>query len=117
MRPHLSAVLSGTSRQIRNLITDTENCLFSRFVFYRLPTRITWHNVFATSGNGNINEYYADLGAEFIDFYTELKNPRTSSSRPSRASKTSSMPSMRNSNLSPSGDESAALALSPSASL
>lgn len=73
-RPRLSAVLSGTPRQIQNLITDTENGLFSRFVFYRLPTRITWHNVFAKSGDGNINEYFANLGAEFFDFYTELKN-------------------------------------------
>ena len=73
-RPRLSAVLSGTPRQIQNLITDTENGLFSRFVFYRLPTRITWHNVFAKSGNGSINEYFANLGAEFFDFYTELKN-------------------------------------------
>ncbi|MBR1576245.1 MAG: DUF3987 domain-containing protein, partial [Bacteroidales bacterium] len=67
-RPRLSAVLSGTPRQIQNLITDTENGLFSRFVFYRLPTRVTWHNVFAKSGNGNINEYFAALGAEFFDF-------------------------------------------------
>ena len=73
-RPRLSAVLSGTPRQIQNLITDTENGLFSRFVFYRLPTCITWHNVFAKSGDGSINEYFASLGAEFFDFYTELKN-------------------------------------------
>ena len=73
-RPRLSAVLSGTPRQIQNLITDTENGLFSRFVFYRLPTRITWHNVFAKSGKGNINQYFTNLGTEFFDFYTELKN-------------------------------------------
>lgn len=73
-RPRLSAVLSGTPRQIQNLITDTENGLFSRFVFYRLPTRITWHNVFAKSGKGNINQNFADLGTEFFDFYTELMN-------------------------------------------
>ena len=66
--------LEANSISSKTLDDITENGLFSRFVFYRLPTRITWHNVFAKSGNGSINEYFANLGAEFFDFYTELKN-------------------------------------------
>ena len=34
LRPRLSAVLSGTPRQISALLPDAENGLFSRFIFY-----------------------------------------------------------------------------------
>ena len=50
LQPKLSTVLSGTPRQIASLIPDTENGLFSRFIFYYVDFKLTWLNVFA-SGN------------------------------------------------------------------
>lgn len=38
--PRLSTLLTGTPRQILNLITDAENGLFSRFIFYFLDLRL-----------------------------------------------------------------------------
>ena len=37
--PKLSALLTGTPKQVSSLITDAENGLFSRFIFYYLSTK------------------------------------------------------------------------------
>ncbi len=47
--PCLSVVLSGTPEQVRRLIPDAENGLFSRFCFYNIPFRMGIRNVFAIS--------------------------------------------------------------------
>ena len=39
-QPKLSTLLTGTPRQILNLISDAENGLFSRFAFYYLDTKL-----------------------------------------------------------------------------
>ena len=41
VKPKFSAVLSGTPQQIFNLIPDAENGLFSRFIFYTMPTNLS----------------------------------------------------------------------------
>ena len=71
--PKLSTLLTGTPRQILNLITDAENGLFSRFAFYSLNTKLVWNNVFANSGNETLEEYFQNLGKEYQDFHTILK--------------------------------------------
>lgn len=71
--PRLSTVLSGTPGQIQNLITDAENGLFSRFIFYCLPTRLVWDDVFADDDLPTLDDYFLDLGKEYQDFYTALK--------------------------------------------
>lgn len=71
-RPCLSALLSGTHRQFKNLVVDAENGLFSRFLFYCLPTRIVWEDPFAGDDEQTLDDYFQDLGKEFYDFYTLL---------------------------------------------
>ncbi len=71
--PKLSTLLTGTPRQILNLITDAENGLFSRFAFYYLNTRLVWNNVFADSGRETLEQYFQALGREYNDFYNILK--------------------------------------------
>ena len=71
--PRLSALLTGTPKQVQSLITDAENGLFSRFMFYFLPTGAEWQDVFALSENGTVDDYFKGLGSQFFDFYKILK--------------------------------------------
>lgn len=72
-RPRLSTVLTGTPKQVLSLITDAENGLFSRFIFYYMRTKLEWQDVFQESADGTWDEYFQGLGAEFRDFYVVLK--------------------------------------------
>lgn len=72
--PRLSAVLSGTPRQIHSLIPDAENGLFSRFIFYTLSTRIIWQDVFAhTDSNQNsLDARFLALGHQLRQYHDIL---------------------------------------------
>jgi len=70
--PKLSTLLTGTPRQILNLISDAENGLFSRFAFYSLTTRMVWNNVFDQSTDQTMDEYFLQLGQEYQQFYKIL---------------------------------------------
>lgn len=72
-KPRLSAVLSGTPRQVATLIPSAENGLFSRFIYYYMNIRPEWINVFAGAGEQNLDVYYEQLGKEFHAFYNLLK--------------------------------------------
>lgn len=72
-KPKLSAVLSGTPRQVSTLIPSAENGLFSRFIYYYMNIRPEWINVFASDGDVNLDGYYEQLGKEFYAFYNHLK--------------------------------------------
>lgn len=71
--PRLSTLLTGTPRQILNLITDAENGLFSRFIFYFLDLRLVWNDVFSTHTDTTLDEHFQALGREFHDFHTILE--------------------------------------------
>ena len=71
--PCLSVLLSGTPRQIVSLIPDTENGLFSRFIFYNLPLRLVWNDVFAGNGEETLDGSFLRLGGRFFQFYLRLK--------------------------------------------
>lgn len=73
-RPCLSTVLSGTPKQVATLIPNAENGLFSRFMFYYMNIKPQWKNVFLSNQNTGLDEYYAQLGTEFLEFYKTLKN-------------------------------------------
>ncbi len=71
--PRLSTLLTGTPRQILNLITDAENGLFSRFIFYFLDTPIVWKRIFSdTSSTGSIDERFRELGADYYELFQIL---------------------------------------------
>ena len=72
-KPRLSALLSGTPHQILTLIPDTENGLFSRFIFYIMNLRLEWRNVFSESTD-TLDEYFEHLGYRFFEFYQTLQN-------------------------------------------
>lgn len=72
-RPRLSTLLTGTPKQILSLITDAENGLFSRFIFYYMNIRLDWQNVFDDELDEPLDDYFTKLGEEFNDFYVTLK--------------------------------------------
>ena len=71
--PCLSVLLSGTVAQIRNLIPNTENGLFSRFAMYRLPMREEWRDVFAQKSSETEKQYNI-LGNRFYALYGKLRS-------------------------------------------
>lgn len=71
-KPRLSALLSGTPRQIQSLIPDAENGLFSRFIFYCLNVDLEWHDVFAHQDQTPIDDYFRQLGKDYYNLYQIL---------------------------------------------
>lgn len=71
--PRLSALLSGTPKQVSALIPSAENGLFSRFIFYFMNIRPVWNNVFANSSDQTLDSYFNHLGMQFFDLYKHLE--------------------------------------------
>lgn len=71
--PCLSTVLSGTPKQVLNLIPSSEDGLFSRFMFYYMNMQPIWTNVFATNTPTGLDDYFYELGKSFFGFYEALK--------------------------------------------
>jgi hypothetical protein len=73
-KPCLSTILSGTPKQVATLIPNAENGLFSRFMFYYMNIKPIWKNVFNNSNKLNLDDYYNNLGIQFLELYKTLKN-------------------------------------------
>ena len=72
--PRLSALLSGTPRQVSTLIPNAENGLFSRFIFYFMNIRYEWQDVFAGESGQTLDHYFDHLGTQFHDLYKCLES-------------------------------------------
>ena len=72
--PRLSALLSGTPRQVSSLIPNAENGLFSRFMFYFMNIRYEWKDVFAGESGQTLDHYFDHLGAQFHELYKCLES-------------------------------------------
>lgn len=72
-KPRLSALLSGTPRQIQSLVPDTENGLFSRFIFYYMNVRLEWNDVFAESEE-TLDTFFIHIGYQFFELYKALQS-------------------------------------------
>ena len=75
-RPCLSALLSGTPKQITTLIPNAENGLFSRFMFYVMNMKLIWKDVFASNTENGLDVHFEKLGNDFYSLYQTLQaNP------------------------------------------
>ena len=72
--PCLSTVLSGTPKQVSALIPSAENGLFSRFIFYCMNVKPVWKNVFESTTDNGLDDYFENLGNQFYELYKLLKN-------------------------------------------
>lgn len=71
--PRLSAVLSGTPRQIKTLIQDAENGLFSRFMFFTMKLKLVWLDVFAEHKDGSLDMQFDGMAMKFLKLYHFLQ--------------------------------------------
>ena len=74
LQPKLSAIFSGTPRQVSTLIPDAENGLFSRFMFYSMPVKIEWLNVFDTKSSRTLDTQFDFFAQRFLNVHNYLKN-------------------------------------------
>lgn len=72
LESQLSALLSGTPGQVRKLIPDPENGLFSRFMYYHLPMKPDWNDVFADTSDVSLDDIYAALGRDWNEVYQRI---------------------------------------------
>ncbi|MBD2722204.1 DUF3987 domain-containing protein [Hymenobacter armeniacus] len=72
-RPALSVVLTGTPNQVRNLIPDPENGLFSRFLFYTFTSPPEWRDAFAQGVP--LDGHYEQLGQELARMMELVSGP------------------------------------------
>ena len=71
--PQLSALLSGTPKQVSSLIPNAENGLFSRFMFYFMNLRPIWKDVFAGDDEQPLEHKFDIYGKEFLGFNLFLR--------------------------------------------
>jgi hypothetical protein len=71
-QPKVSAVLSGTPNQIKSLIQDSENGLFSRFIYYIFNAPPIWRNVFERNTANGLEAHYLEKGKLFYQLYKHL---------------------------------------------
>lgn len=71
--PKISALLTGTPVQIKNLFHSTENGLFSRFSFRILHADVVWKNVHK-SRTQDLNQLYDSLGERFYSLYKAIEH-------------------------------------------
>ncbi|WP_299187917.1 DUF3987 domain-containing protein [uncultured Aquimarina sp.] len=71
-QPKISTVLTGTPDQVLSLMPDSQNGLFSRFMFYKMERQKKWRDVFANTHKMGLDVYYDQLGAIFTNYYQKL---------------------------------------------
>ena len=72
--PRLSLLLAGTPHQLLNLIPNTENGLFSRFLIYNPHIKNQWIDVFDGGEEVDDEQYFNSLGNRFFYLYNMLRN-------------------------------------------
>ena len=70
--PRLSALLTGTNGQFKRLIPNTENGLFSRFMYYTMRSVPQFRNVFAHKMDVP-GQLFEDMGQQLLDLFQFLE--------------------------------------------
>lgn len=65
--PHLAIALSGTPKQISNLVPDAENGLFSRFLYYAFEGTTEFKNPFLSYRDVDYTEFFAEKGKQIME--------------------------------------------------
>ena len=68
----LSVLLSGTPAQVAPLIPSAENGLFSRQIFYYMPTLTDWRDQFGETESFDLHDYCEALGRSFFSLYNKI---------------------------------------------
>lgn len=72
--PHVAMLLTGTPDQVVSLIRNTENGLFSRFLFYVMSEEPVWKSQSPYKNNGGIDieELYGEVGEKLKANYFNI---------------------------------------------
>jgi len=76
--PHLAIVLSGTPKQVNNMMPDVENGLFSRFLYYAFEDYSDFKNPFISHSSINYVDFFNNQGNRIFELYNilnRLHNP------------------------------------------
>lgn len=72
--PHLSVTLSGTPKQVHNIMPNVENGLFSRFLFYAFQDSGDFKNPFESNDKLDFPNFFNKKGEEVLEIYQTLKS-------------------------------------------
>lgn len=75
--PRLAVALSGTPKQIFNIIASAEDGLFSRFVFYTFKTVSQWRSPSPYDNTVNLTELFDKLGLSVLNLVDFLEKSPT----------------------------------------
>ena len=75
--PRLSVALSGTPNQIFNIISNAEDGLFSRFLYYIFRTDSKWISPAPKQGQVNLTEHFKTLSSTVFDMVEFLSSTKT----------------------------------------
>lgn len=75
--PRLAVALSGTPKQVYNIISSAEDGLFSRFVFYTFKTDSKWRSPSPYDSTVNLTEHFASLSMRVLDMIDFLEDNPT----------------------------------------
>lgn len=70
--PHLAIALSGTPKQVHNMMPDVENGLFSRFLYYAFEDYSDFKNPFISHQKVNYVDFFEQQGILMYDLYKLL---------------------------------------------
>jgi len=71
--PHIAIGLSGTPKQVHNMIPDVENGLFSRFLYYAFEDNSEFKNPFVSHRNVNYTDFFNQKAKVIFDLYQQLQ--------------------------------------------
>lgn len=72
--PHLTIALSGTPKQVHNMMPDVENGLFSRFLYYAFEDYSDFKNPFISHQQVNYTDFFTEKGNQVYELYEILVN-------------------------------------------
>ena len=70
--PQLAIALSGTPRQVKNMMPDVENGLFSRFLYYAFEDDSEFKNPFLSHQHVDFIQFFKLQGKRIFDLYQQL---------------------------------------------
>lgn len=70
--PCLSVVLSGTPKQLKNLMKDSENGLFSRFSIFYMTSEPEWMDQYAMDEGESFEDDFDEYANDLYVIYTKL---------------------------------------------
>ena len=74
--PHIAIALSGTPKQVHNMMPDVENGLFSRFLFYAFEDNSDFKNPFVSHRPVNYADFFREKATVIFDLHQQLNNLR-----------------------------------------